>query len=169
MATSKRDTLIAGLRNAYGLEGQALSTMENANASLENYPQLKAALAQHIEETKRQQEMVGQMLERLGESPSSFKDAVMKLAGNVQSFVHGMMGDTVLKNLFTLYAFEHFEMASYRSAIAMAEEVGEPSIAQTCRQILQQEESTAQKLGGMIESVTKAYLAREAAGATSAG
>ena len=28
MATSKRDTLIVGLRNAYGLEGQAISTME---------------------------------------------------------------------------------------------------------------------------------------------
>ena len=169
MATSKRDTLIVGLRNAYGLEGQALSTLENTNASLENYPQLKAAVAQHIEETKRQQEMVGQMLERLGESPSTFKDMVMKLAGNVQAMVHSMMGDTVLKNLFTLYAFEHFEIASYRSAIAMAEEIGEQSIVQTCRQILQQEEATAQKLGGMIESVTKAYLAREAAGATSAG
>ena len=169
MATSKRDTLIVGLRNAYGLEGQAVSTLGNAYASLENYPDFKAAIGQHLEESKRQQEMLGQLLERMGETPSTLKDAVMKLAGNVQAMVHSMMGDTVLKNLFTLYAFEHFEIASYRSAIAMAEEIGEQSIVQTCRQILQQEESTAQKLGGMIESVTKAYLEREAAGATSKG
>jgi hypothetical protein len=71
----------------------------------------------------------------------------MKLAGNVQAMVHSMMGDTVLKNLFTLYAFEHFEIASYRSAIAMAEEVGEPSIVQTCRQLLQQEEATCAEAG----------------------
>lgn len=167
MATSKRDTLIVGLRNAYGLEGQSLSTLENAHSDLEHYPQFKAALAQHIEETKRQQEMVGQMLERLGESPSTLKDMVMKLAGNVQTFVHGIAGDSVAKNLFTVYALEHFEVASYKSAIAMAEEVGEPSVATTCRQILQQEEAAAQRFGGMIESVTKAYMEREAAGAKS--
>ena len=56
MADSKRDILIVGLRNAYGLEGQALSTMRNASDRLTNYPQLKAAVAQHISETERQQQ-----------------------------------------------------------------------------------------------------------------
>ena len=53
MATSKRDTLIVGLRNAYALEGQALSTMENVHGRLEHYPELKAGIAQHITETQR--------------------------------------------------------------------------------------------------------------------
>ncbi|HVG48590.1 MAG TPA: ferritin-like domain-containing protein [Rubellimicrobium sp.] len=168
MTTSKRETLIVGLRNLYGLEGQAVSTLDNAQSGLEHYPELKAAVVQHLAESRRQQEQVGGMLEGLGESPSTLKDAVMKLAGNVQAMVHGMAGDTVLKNLFTLYAFEHFEIASYRSAVAMAEEVGEPGVAQTCREILRQEEAAAQKLGGMIESTTKTYMAREAAGQQSA-
>ena len=42
MTSSKRDILIVGLRNAYAVEGQALSTMRNAHDRLENYPQLKA-------------------------------------------------------------------------------------------------------------------------------
>ena len=54
----------------------------------------------------------------------------------------------MLKDLFALFAFEHFEQASYRSLIAMAEEVGEASVAQTCREILRQEEAAGQKLGG---------------------
>ena len=167
MATSKRDTLIVGLRNAYGLEGQALSTMENVHSRLENYPQLKAAVGQHIEETRRQQQMVEQLLSRFGESPSTLKEAAMKLMGNLQAMVHGAASDEVLKNLFALYAFEHFEIASYTSLIAMAEATGEMEVAQTCREILRQEEATAQKLQGLLNPITQAYLDREEAGTTS--
>lgn len=168
MATSKRDTLIVGLRNAYGLEGQALSTMENVHSRLEHYPQLKAGVAQHIEETKRQQQMVEQLLGRFGESPSTLKEAAMKLMGNLQSMFHASASDEVIKNVFALYAFEHFEQATYLSLIAMAEECGEAEVAQTCRQILQQEEATGQKLRDLIQPITKAYMEREAADMTSA-
>ena len=163
MATNKRDTLIVGLRNAYGLEGQAISTMENVQSRLENYPELKAGVTAHLEETRRQQQMVEQLLGKFGESPSTLKEMVMKLTGNLQSMFHASTSDEVLKNLFALYAFEHFEIASYTSLIAMAEDCGETEVVQTCRQILQQEEATAQKLGGMLVPVTKMYLQREAA------
>src|SRR4051794_31553969 len=166
MADSKRDILIVGLRNAYGLEGQALSTMRNASDRLQNYPQLKAAVDQHIKETERQQQMVEEALGRFGETPSTLKEAAMKLAGNLQAMTHALAGDEVLKDLFALFAFEHFEQASYRSLIAMAEEVGEASVAQTCREILRQEEAAGQKLGGMIEQITKAYMQRESSGQT---
>lgn len=167
MATSKRDTLIVGLRNAYALEGQALSTMENVHARLENYPQLKMAVGQHIEETRRQQQQVEQLLSRFGETPSTLKEMATKLMGNLQAMVHAATSDEVLKNLFALYAFEHFEIASYTSLITMAESCGEMEVAQTCREILRQEEATAQKLHGMLGPITQAYLDREAAGATS--
>lgn len=164
MATSKRDILIVGLRNAYAVEGQALSTMRNAHDRLENYPDLKAAVAQHISETERQQQMVADCLGRFGETPSTLKEIATKLAGNVQAMVHALAGDEVLKDLFALYAFEHFEQAAYRSLIVMAEDVGEASVAQTCREILRQEEAAGQKLGQLIEPITRAYMARESAG-----
>ena len=164
MAESKRDILITGLRNAYALEGQALSTMRNVEGRLENYPQLKSAVTQHIAETERQQGMVEECLGRFDETPSSLKTFVTKLAGNMAAIAHIPAGDEVLKNMFALFAFEHFEIASYRSLIAMAEDVGETSVVQTCQTILRQEESTAEKLGQMIEAVTKSYMDREAAG-----
>ena len=164
MATSKRETLIVGLRNAYAVEGQALSTMGNVHDRVEHYPELKAAVAQHIRETERQQKMIEECLGRFGETPSTLKEMATKLAGNMQAMVHAVAGDEVLKDLFALYAFEHFEQAAYRSLIAMAEDVGETSVAQTCREILRQEEAAGQKLGQLIEPITRAYLAREAAG-----
>jgi ferritin-like metal-binding protein YciE len=168
MTSSKRDILIVGLRNAYAVEGQALSTMRNTHDRLEHYPQLKAAVAQHISETERQQQLIQECLGRFGETPSALKEFATKLAGNMQAMVHAMAGDEVLKDLFALYAFEHFEQAAYRSLIAMAEDVGEPSVAQTCREILRQEEAAGQKLGQLIEPITRAYMSREAAGTHSA-
>ncbi len=163
MATSKRDTLIVGLRNAYALEGQALSTMTNVRDRLEHYPELKAVVAQHIQETQRQQQMVEQCLGRFGEEPSALKDAALKLMGNLQAMAHGMASDEVLKNLFALYAFEHFEIASYKSLIALADDSGEREVGEVCRQILAQEEAAGRKLEHLIEPVTRAYAQREAA------
>jgi ferritin-like metal-binding protein YciE len=168
MAESKRDILIVGLRNAYAIESQALSTMRNVESRLEHYPELKAAVSQHIRETEQQQRQVEEALGRLDTSPSTLKEIATKVAGNIQAMFHAVAGDEVLKNTFTLYAFEHFEIAAYRSLIAMAQDAGEPSVAQTCRQILQQEEAAAQKIGGLIESITRAYMARESSGAKAA-
>src|SRR3954447_5599186 len=121
MANSSRDIMIVGLRNAYALEGQALSTMRTVHGRLENYPQLKQALAQHISETERQQTLVEDCLHRYGEEPSTLKAMATKLADNLQGRAHMVAGDEVLKNLFSLFAFEHFEQASYRSLVTMAE------------------------------------------------
>ena len=161
MATSKRDTLIVGLRNAYGLEGQALSTMENVHSRLEHYPELKAAVGQHIEETRRQQQMVEQCLSRFGESPSGLKEAAMKLMGNLQAMVHATTSDEVLKNLFGLYAFEHFEIASYKSLLALADPAGATSAKPALETSLREEEQMASWIDANVQKVTLEYLARE--------
>jgi len=166
MANNAREIMIVRLRNAYALEGQALSTMRTVHDRLENYPQLKQALAQHISETERQQTLVEDCLHRCGEEPSTLKAMATKLAANLQGMAHMVAGDEVLKNLFSLFAFEHFEQASYRSLVTMAEAAGESSVAQSCREILRQEEEAGRKLGSMIEDVTRKYLQLETAGAT---
>ncbi len=130
---------------------------------LEHYPEFKAGVAQHIEETRGQQQMVEQCLGRFGEEPSALKDVALKLMGNMQAMVHGMTSDEVLKNLLGLYAFEHFEIAAYRSLIAIAEDCGESEVVRVCRQILSQEENAAHVLGALIEPVSRAYAQREAA------
>ena len=168
MATSKRETLIVGLRNAYALESHALATLDNVQNRLYHYPEFKAGVQQHLEETREQQRLLDECLERLGEGPSALKETAMLMAGNMQAMLNSVASDAVLKNLFALYAFEHFEIATYRSLIAMAESCGEADVAQTCRRILAQEEATAQKLEGLLEPVSNAYLDREAAASEAA-
>jgi len=94
MASNTRDILVVGLRNAYALEGQALTTMRTVHDRLEHYPQLKAALAQHIGETERQQTMVKTCLNDLNETPSMLKEMATKLAANLQGMAHMTAGET---------------------------------------------------------------------------
>ena len=168
MTTSKRDNLIAGLRNAYALESHALATLDNVQNRLYHYPEFKTVVQAHLEETREQQGLLDACLERLGAGPSALKETAMLMAGNMQAMLNSVASDAVLKNLFALYAFEHFEIATYRSLITMAEACGETEAAETCRRILAQEEQAAAKLDGLLEPVSDAYLEREAAASEAA-
>ena len=157
-AQHARELMIDGLRNAHGLEQQAIEMLERNAERLEHYPQLKARVTQHLEETRQQQAMVARVLEELGESPSTIKDTVMGLAQNVQMMVHSASSDEVLKNSYTGYAFEHFEIASYKALIAMARAAGEPRVEQMAQQILAQEEAMATWLEQHLPEIVSQYI-----------
>ncbi len=153
-----REMMITGLRNAHGLEQQAIEMLERNAERLEHYPQLKARIAQHLEESRQQQTMVAQALTDLGESPSTIKDTVMGMAQNVQMMMHAAASDEVLKNSFAGYAFEHFEIASYKALMVMARAAGESRVEQVAQQILRQEEEMASWLGQHLPEIVSQHL-----------
>jgi ferritin-like metal-binding protein YciE len=153
-----RKELITGLRNAHGLEQQAIEMLEGNAERLENYPDLKAKCAEHLEESRQHQALVGQCLEDLGESPSTLKDAAMGVVQSVQMMAHGATSDEVLKNSFAGYAFEHFEIAAYTALGVMARAAGEERIAQTAEQILRQEQAMASWLEEHLPGTVERYL-----------
>jgi ferritin-like metal-binding protein YciE len=153
-----RREMITGLRNAHGLEQQAIEMLERNADRLEHYPQLRARVVQHLEESRQQQALVAQALQDLGESPSTIKDTAMGLVQNVQMMVHAAASDEVLKNSFAGYAFEHFEIAAYRALIVMARAAGEQRVEQVAEQILRQEEEMANWLDQHLPEVVSQYL-----------
>ena len=70
--TSERanSAFITGLKNAHALENQALELMNRQVERIENYPEIKAKLQQHIQETHNQIARLERILELLGESRS---------------------------------------------------------------------------------------------------
>lgn len=159
-----RKLMVAGLRNAHGLEQQAIEMLERNAERLESYPELKARVARHLEESRQQQRMVAQVLEELGESPSSLKDTVMGMAENVQMMVHAAAGDEVLKNAYTGYAFEHFEIASYKALIVMARAAGESRVERMAQDILRQEEEMAHWLEDHLPQIVSQYIVQMGSG-----
>jgi ferritin-like metal-binding protein YciE len=162
--TTPRDNLAAWLRDAYAMEGQAIELLESQISRLKSYPQAQPRLQEHLEETRAQQATIERCLEELGESPSSLKEATMRMGANIQGMMHGLAGDEVLKHALGSHAFEHFEVGCYRSLSVAAEAAGEPQIARTCERLMQQEQAMATWVWQQIPALTKAFVERDATG-----
>lgn len=157
--TAPKEHLLAWLRDAHAAEEQAQTMLSTMSGRLENYPDLKARIDQHIEETKGQAEAVRACLERLGSSPSGLKEAGTKLMGFAQSFSGVFTSDEVAKGVLASYAFEHMEIASYKMLIVAANEMGDDETAQACQKILQEELAMASWLEENLENITQKFLA----------
>lgn len=71
------------LRDAHAMEKQAESMLESMASRIENYPDIKARIEQHISETKHQITMLEEVLDRNGISRSVLKDSMSKMAAMV--------------------------------------------------------------------------------------
>lgn len=160
--TSKTSHVADWLRDAYAMEQQAETMLKAQSGRLEHYPQLKARIDQHIEETRGQQELLKGCLDRLGESPSTIKDLGAKLMAMGQGVGGMFVSDEVVKGAMAGYVFEHLEIVSYTSLIAAAKAIGDTETQRACEQILPQEEAMAKWLLEHMPELTTAFLERAA-------
>ncbi|NIC04678.1 ferritin-like domain-containing protein [Billgrantia bachuensis] len=148
------------LRDAHAMEKQAEKMLETQASRLEHYPQLKARIEQHLIETRGQAERIEQCISLLGTDLSVVKDIGGKLAAFGQGMGGMMASDEVVKGSMASYAFEHFEIASYKALIQAAEKASRPEIARICEEILREEEAMAQWLSDHLDDTTRQYLER---------
>jgi ferritin-like metal-binding protein YciE len=161
MASSARDIFVVGLRNAHAMEIQARELMERKSERLKDYPEVQQKVTEHLRETEQQLKRLESCLEACGESTSSLKDTALSVAANVTAIAHSMAGDEILKNTFANNAFEHFEIASYKSLLALAGPAGAESSRPALETSLREEEQMAAWIDANVQKVTMEYLARE--------
>ncbi|WP_246249114.1 ferritin-like domain-containing protein [Chelativorans alearense] len=141
-------------------------TYTTPGGTIENYPQLKARIEQHVGETRSQKVRLEACLKARGTASSGTKD----VAGKATAFMQGLggvfAGDEVVKGALASYAFEHMEIASYKILAAAARQLGDQDTAQTCDEICREEEEMAEWLADHIDSVVIAYLQRESSGSS---
>lgn len=159
-----RDFLVARLRDAHAMESQALAMMTGQADRLRHYPALEARIRQHYDETEAQLGRVEACLTRLGSGRSGLMDTAMQTVAGLQSMLHGLAGDEVIKSSLASFAFENFEIATYTALIEAARLAGEPEIEATCRRNLEEEERMAAFLGQGVPQLVRQYLDRSAAG-----
>jgi len=152
------ETYHTGIRNLHALEMNAIEMTARQVERLENYPEMAARLLQHHAESQEQAQRLEAILNRHGTSSSSAKNAVTSVMGNVAAALHAPASDEILKNTFANYAFEHQEIASYTSLIAMAERVGDTSAIPPLRQSLSEEQSMAKFIEDQIVPTTTRYM-----------
>ncbi len=153
-----------GLRNLHALEQTAIELTERQVERLENYPEMKARLEQHRIESQGQAQRLEAILQRHGTSPSSAKNAVSSVMGNVAAALHAPAPDEILKNTFANFAFEHQEIAAYTSLIAMAQQVGDTAAVAPLQQSLAEEQAMAKFIEAAIVPTTQKYMSLAQAG-----
>lgn len=161
MATPQ-ENLLDWLRDAHAMEQQAEKMLKAQSERLEHYPQLKARIDRHIEETLGQQQLIDQCLARLGGSSSTLKDMSGKLMAFGQAVGGSLMSDEVIKGAMAGYVFENMEIASYTALIAAAKEAGDSETQAACEKILPQEIAMAEWLLEHLPELTQAFLRRSA-------
>lgn len=165
MTTEPRDLFITGLRNAHAMENEALSIIKPQLKRIENYPEVADKLEEHLRETEGQIKRLDEIFDGLSESHSAVKDATLSVAGTMAALGHTVAGDEILKNSMANFAFENFEIAAYKSLVALAEFADLPALAKPLRANLEEEMAMARWLDENIVSLTTKFATLKQYGA----
>lgn len=163
-----RDLFVSGLVNAHAVEKQALSIMTPQVSRIENYPEVADRLRLHIDETHAQIARLDEILASFDTSGSTLKDAGLSLSGGMAAMAHSVAGDEIVKNSFANYAFEHFEIAAYKSLLVLAEDGGFAPARSLLEQSLGEEQAMAQWIDDNLPLVTRRYATLYAEGGSAA-
>lgn len=159
--THAKDNFIAWLKSAHAMEEQAITMLTAQTRRLENYPDLKARMLEHLEETKNHAEVLQTLLNNLSGAPSTLKDIAGRIAATVQGIPGLLMSDEVVKFTAAAYSFEHLEIAFYRMLITAADELGETEAQAIFEKILAEEVAMATWLEDNLDPITRVFLMRD--------
>lgn len=110
-------------------------------------PRLKQRLERHVGETERQIDRLEQAFESIGEKPKAEKcEGAIGLREEHDSFKSEEKPSPEILEAFDLGSglrVEHYEIAAYRSAMAVAKALGEDRCASILQQSLREEEDMA--------------------------
>jgi ferritin-like metal-binding protein YciE len=163
MATRK-DDLLSWLRDAHAMETATVDNIERLIGHAGRYPEIKARLERHLESSRRQVTEIEDQLKKLGSDTSTLKDLAMRFTGRVQPWLASLSPDDMPKNCIAGHAWEHFEIASYRSLEAAAEDLGIAELRDMCARFVREEEEMADFFLHHLAAVTRQHLkARSAA------
>lgn len=166
VATKAEDQFMDWLRDAHAAEEQAVTMLNKTAGRLLNYPDLRARIEQHAEQSRRQADLVRSCIERRGNSTSVLKEAGAKMVGLAQAAAGLFVSDEVMKAVIASAAFEEMEISSYKTLIAAAELLGDNETKQVCEEILHEEIEMRDWLEVHIPAITGKFLTREYQGET---
>jgi len=148
------------LRDAHAMEKQAESMLESMASRIDNYPDVRARIEQHITETKQQITVLEEILDRNDISRSMLKDSMSKMMAFGQSMGGMAASDEIVKGSISGYVFEQFEIACYTSLLAAAKKAGDMASVPAIESILAEEQRMADWLIQHIPDTTEQFLLR---------
>ncbi len=145
------------LEDAHALEQQAIQLLEGA-VTMAGDPALETAYTQHLNESREHRDLLEGRLEALGASPSTVKDAALRLGALNWATFFGVHPDTPGKLAAFAFAFEHLEIAAYEQLKRVAERAGDAATASVAERILSEERGAAAAIAELWGEAARASL-----------
>lgn len=158
---SLHELFVHELQDLYNAETQLLKALPEMAASADA-PELKAAFAAHLTETKGQISRLDKVFEELGESPKGKTCKGMKGLIEEGSEMISEDAEPSVKDAGLIVAaqkVEHYEIAGYGSCCVFAEMLGFENAKQLLKQNLAEEEATDKKLTQIAERIVNVEAA----------
>lgn len=149
---------IEELKDIYNAENQLTKALPKMAKAAVN-ERLKDGFTQHLEETKGHVERLEQAFKLLGEpvkgkTCKAMKGLIEEGEEAIQESDAGLVRDAQL--IGAAQRVEHYEIAAYGTAVAMAKLMGHDDVAALLDETLQEEGATDKKLTDVSKEVNKA-------------
>lgn len=145
---SLENVLIDELRDLYSAENQLVKALPKL-AKGTSSPELKDLITEHLEETREQVERLKQIFEQLGKRPTGelckgMEGLVKEGQEQLESDEEGAAKDVCIAS--AALRVEHYEIAGYTAAIAIARTLGKDEIVELLTETLHEEEAAGEKV-----------------------
>lgn len=145
---SLRDVLVDELRDLYSAENQLVKALPKMAKGASN-EDLKDLFATHLEETKGQVQRLKEVFQKLEEKPTG--EHCKGMEGVIAEGQEQLEKDDedALKDVAILGAalrVEHYEIAGYTAAIAIARQLGEDEVVALLTETLNEEQQASEKV-----------------------
>jgi ferritin-like metal-binding protein YciE len=145
------------LADAHAIEQQAVQLLKKG-PKLAGFKDLAAAYEDHLEETAEHSELLEQRLAARGSSPSTLKDAALRLGALNWGMFFQAQVDTPAKLAGFSYAFEHLEIAAYELLKRVAARAVDEETIAAAEKILLQERNAAGRIHSLFDYALDASL-----------
>jgi ferritin-like metal-binding protein YciE len=152
------------LTDAHAIEAQAIQLLSKG-PGIVGQGDLGSAMEEHLVETREHQRLIDQRLQARGASPSTVKDAALRLGALNWGGFFGAQPDTPAKLAGFAYAFEHLEIGAYELLRRVAQRAGDAETVAVADRILVPEREAAQKLHSLFDAAVDAALDAQGVGA----
>jgi ferritin-like metal-binding protein YciE len=145
---SLRDVLVDELRDLYSAENQLVKALPKMAKGSE-HAEVKNLITEHLEQTKGQVDRLKQIFEQLEEKPTGefckgMEGLVAEGNEQLQSEEEGAAKDLCIAG--AALRIEHYEIAGYTAAIAIAKTLGEREIVSLLTETLNEESQASKKI-----------------------
>jgi ferritin-like metal-binding protein YciE len=152
---SLNELLIEELKDLYNAENQLVKALPKM-AKGASSPQLRDLISTHLEETKGQVERLKHVFEQLEEKPTGkvckgMQGLIEEGQEQLESDEEGATKDVGISG--AALRVEHYEIAGYTAAIAIAQQLGHDEIVSLLTENLEEEQAASEKVQAQAESL----------------